>query len=406
MTSTDGVALDSALRLPYDHKLDPVQDVDADNAGDLFAKQSANALAGPLVWSGADFKDAQPYNLQLSKDDVVEIDNALAEFMKLGLDGDDVSRDNFPLPGLSRRLQACAETLHLGRGFFVVRGLEASNYTVEDSVIVLLGLASYVAEKRGRQDRKGNMLSHVTDSKQWTIPADRRHMIHTNAALPFHSDMGCDILSLQVRNTADKGGYTYLSSAWWVFNDLLNREPEVIKTLLTPNWPVQLSGRQGTYYLAPAFTFHDGKLLASLDPNRLGRHPSMTDSRVPSLTSSQRDALQAVSESAARGQLQLALKKGDILFFNNLAMLHRRDAYEDGEHSSRHMVRLWLRSQKLGWAIPDSMRLPWEAAYGENQKVKARIYSLFPVADYVQPRYTVGSAAFLIEEDSEGSGPE
>lgn len=52
--------------------------------------------------------------------------------------------------------------------------------------------------------------------------------------------MGCDILSLQVRNIADKGGYTYLSSAWWVFNDLLNREPEVVKTLLAPNWPVQL----------------------------------------------------------------------------------------------------------------------------------------------------------------------
>jgi hypothetical protein len=52
--------------------------------------------------------------------------------------------------------------------------------------------------------------------------------------------MGCDILSLQVRDSANKGGYTYLSSAWTVFNDLLDREPEVIKTLLTPNWPVQL----------------------------------------------------------------------------------------------------------------------------------------------------------------------
>lgn len=52
--------------------------------------------------------------------------------------------------------------------------------------------------------------------------------------------MGCDILSLQVRHSAEKGGYTYLSSAWTVFNDLLNREPGVVKTLLTPNWPVQL----------------------------------------------------------------------------------------------------------------------------------------------------------------------
>jgi hypothetical protein len=38
------------------------------------------ALAGPLVWSGADFKDAQSYTLQLDEKDILEIDNALNEF--------------------------------------------------------------------------------------------------------------------------------------------------------------------------------------------------------------------------------------------------------------------------------------------------------------------------------------
>lgn len=50
----------------------------------------------------------------------------------------------------------------MGRGFVVIRGLEASKYTVEDSVTVFLGVASYIAEKRGRQDRKGNMLCKST----------------------------------------------------------------------------------------------------------------------------------------------------------------------------------------------------------------------------------------------------
>ncbi|KAK7414352.1 hypothetical protein QQX98_006794 [Neonectria punicea] len=402
-TSTDGIILDSPLCLPYDHKRDPIQDVNADSAADLFVKQSAGKLTGPLVWSGADFKDNQPYMLQLSKDDILEIDNALAEFKKLGLDGGDVSHDNFPLPGLSRRLRACAETLYLGRGFFVARGLEISHYTVEDSVVIFLGLTSYIAEERGYQDRRGNILSHVTDSKQWTIPANRRHGIHTKDGLPFHTDMGCEILSLQVRNSASKGGNTCLTSAWWVFNDLLNREPEVVKTLLTPNWPIQLSGRRATYFLAPIFSFHDGKLLASVDPHRLGPHPDMADSDIPLLTAPQHHALQALAESAARAELQLTLEKGDILFFNNLALFHRREPYQDGEESSRHLVRVWLRSRKLGWAIPDSMRLPWEKAYGESRKVKAKIYSLFPVEDYPVLRYTVGSAAFMIEETSEGS---
>lgn len=391
--------LNSTMAFPYEPKSGSIQVADTNIAADRFVKVSAGTLAGPLIWSGADFKDDHPYTLRLSHEDVLEIDNALAEFNKLELHGDEVSRDNFPLPRLSRRLRACTETLHLGRGFSVIRGLDATRYTVEDSVVIFLGLASYIAEKRGLQDRKGNMLSHVTESKQWTVPASGRHGIHTNEALPFHTDMGCDILSLQVRNIADKGGYTYLSSAWWVFNDLLNREPEVVRTLLAPNWPVQLPGRKSTHYLASVFSFHDGKLLVSLDPHRLGPHPKMIDSNIPPLTPAQLYALQEVSKSAARAELRLTLNKGDILFFNNLALLHRRDRYQDDENSSRHMVRLWLRSQKLGWAIPDVLLPAWEAAYGENRKVGAGIYQPFPTADYPVQRYTTGSAAFLVEDD-------
>ena len=52
--------------------------------------------------------------------------------------------------------------------------------------------------------------------------------------------MGCDIMGLQVRSSAYSGGNTYLSSAWKVFNELLHFEPEVLQTLLTPDWPVQV----------------------------------------------------------------------------------------------------------------------------------------------------------------------
>ncbi|EEU42130.1 uncharacterized protein NECHADRAFT_50968 [Fusarium vanettenii 77-13-4] len=343
--------------------------LNSDLAG-ISVKASSDALAGPLVWSGAEFQGDSTYTLRLSEDEVAEIDNALAKFKTLGLDGDEVSRDNFPLPNLSRRLRSSSETLHMGRGFVVIRGLEASKYTVEDSVTVFLGVASYIAEKRGRQDRKGNMLCKST---------------------PY----------------AEKGGYTYLSSAWTVFNDLLNREPEVVKTLLTPNWPVQLSGRKASYYLAPVFSFHDGKLLASLDPARLGPHPSMANNtNIPSLTEDQVHALQSVSEAASQSEVRLELQTGDLLFFNNLALVHRRDAYSDDASSSRHMVRLWLRSQKLGWAIPDGMLPPWEAAYGESRKKnKPALYPIVPAVEYPVQKYTTSSAAFMIE-DSESSDEE
>ncbi|KAF5245829.1 hypothetical protein FAUST_1616 [Fusarium austroamericanum] len=369
---------------------------------------SSAALTGPLVWSGQDFQGDQTYTLRLSDEEAGEVESALASFKALGLDGDEVSADNFPLPNLSRRLRASAETLHLGRGFVVIRGIHGSKYTVEDSVTIFLGVASYIADKRGLQDRKGNMLSHITDSKEWTTPAYARHGIHTKGSLfaiqPFHTDMGCDILSLQVRDSANKGGNTYLSSSWTVFNKLLDREPEVIKTLLTPNWPVQLSGRKATFYLAPVLTFHDGKLLISLDPHRLGPHPIWTNG-VPALTEVQLNALKAVSDAASEVELQLKLETGDLLFFNNLALVHRRDAYTDDDKSARHMVRLWLRSQKYGWAIPDGLLPPWEAAYGEKRKHKTRHYPIVPMPEYTAPKYTTNSACFVME-DSESSDEE
>lgn len=40
----------------------------------------------------------------------------------------------------------------------MIKGLDAKRYSVEDSVTVYLGIASYIADKRGLQDKKGNVL--------------------------------------------------------------------------------------------------------------------------------------------------------------------------------------------------------------------------------------------------------
>lgn len=78
--------------------------------------------------------------------------------LALCLDGDLVDRTNFPLHQLQRTLDCVAEQIHNGKGFCILRGLEADRYCLEDSMIVFLGVQSYVAERRMRQDEVGNML--------------------------------------------------------------------------------------------------------------------------------------------------------------------------------------------------------------------------------------------------------
>jgi hypothetical protein len=77
---------------------------------------------------------------------------------ELNLPYDAVSRNNFPLPILSSKLESLSTELTNGVGFFQIRGLDPMRWSNETNVIIYLGISSYVAEKRGRQDELGNML--------------------------------------------------------------------------------------------------------------------------------------------------------------------------------------------------------------------------------------------------------
>jgi len=68
---------------------------------------------------------------------------------------------SFPLPTLQHQLRELRLEVHHGRGFCVIRGLRPKDYSPEENTILFLGLSSYIAERRGRQDQNGNMLSNA-----------------------------------------------------------------------------------------------------------------------------------------------------------------------------------------------------------------------------------------------------
>jgi hypothetical protein len=94
--------------------------------------------------------------------------SANAVFEALELDGDLVNRSNFPLPNLARNLRRIQDKIHNGIGFFIIRGLDLKKYTVEDGLVIFLGVQSYIAECRARQDDVGNMIG---DSQIWRAAA-------------------------------------------------------------------------------------------------------------------------------------------------------------------------------------------------------------------------------------------
>lgn len=76
----------------------------------------------------------------------------------LELDGSDLSPGNFPLPTLAAELGRLSRDVYEGRGFCVIRGIDPKMYAVEDLTLVYLGIQSHIADQRGRQDKRGNML--------------------------------------------------------------------------------------------------------------------------------------------------------------------------------------------------------------------------------------------------------
>jgi hypothetical protein len=157
------------------------------------------------------------------------------------------------------------------------------------------------------------------------------------------------------------------------------------------------------------------KIIISVDPGRLGLHPATAKTgrdHVPDLSPLQLEALQVLSDLASKHRLRLDIKPGDIVFINNLSLLHARDPYVDAKRGpGRHLVRLWLRNPALAWHIPKLMRVPWEAAFGpdgkgvpsQRDKVETK-YPVLPTPEYKPPKYTAGSAAFILEDNDDVNG--
>ncbi|KAK7226185.1 hypothetical protein V2G26_014188 [Clonostachys chloroleuca] len=93
------------------------------------------------------------------------------------------------------------------------------------------------------------------------------------------------------------------------------------------------------------------------------------------------EALDAVEELAKSFQLEIVTRAGDIHFINNLAILHRREGFQNGTSSGekRHLVRMRLRDDELAWALPEELQEEWSSAFGDTKTSK--VWHLEPMPD-------------------------
>lgn len=83
--------------------------------------------------------------------------------------------------------------------------------------------------------------------------------------------------------------------------------------------------------------------------------------------------MDAVHFLAAKHQLELKSRAGDLTYIHNLSVLHGRTSFQDGafESEMRRSVRMWLRDDEKAWDLGDSGPLvdAWDRVYGKHEEI-------------------------------------
>ncbi|KPM43706.1 hypothetical protein AK830_g2896 [Neonectria ditissima] len=340
-------------------------------------------LVSPLAWGPDDVLsgDYKGTRLNLNADEVCEIQRALDLFRNSELEMHALSPETFPLPSLGGRLHEFAKALHRGYGFFTIRGLEPCKFTSTENIVIHVGIASHIGDKRALQQNYSSpepeALLHVCDVKQRGDSIQEDVFLapgNESIAVGFHSDNG-DNVSLYCWQTADEGGELYLSSAWKVYNELAFKYPAVLHVLAEPwLWQDSRTGdKQLRSHLAPLIYFVDGKLVVNYQKRPLrGSRQEARDRRLAPLSREQEAALAVFDRVTAENAISLKQEPGDMHFFNNLALLHARSAFRDGPEAAaqRHLTRLIFRNSDLGWKIPSLMLSDWGKYYDHPRDIE------------------------------------
>jgi len=268
----------------------------------------------------------------------------------LNLDRRDIGKKD---AAVAEVLQRASSELASGKGFVLLRGLDA--YDPERLRRVFWIIGNGLGEPV-MQNAKGEVLSVVTDRFAGAERGVDTRGYESNDELRFHCDGG-DCIGMSCVRQAPQGGANGLVSLFTIYNEILSNYPEHLD-VLTRGYPLYSRKEKGdvasTKKLGkvqqkpiPVFAWHSlhgkGRMSAWLNIKLAELAAEVSDQ---AMTDAEREALACVEALALRPELQLTFSQqpGDVLFVNNLAVMHRREKYYDApdENKKRMLYRMWI----------------------------------------------------------------
>ena len=177
---------------------------------------------------------------------------------------------------------------------------------------------------------------------------------------PYPLDRRRALIGLLCLHQSVSGGESRIVSTGAVFNEILDRRPDLLEVLHQP-FPWDRQGEHGPdevpwFELAPfadvggeARVFYIGWYVRD----------SQQHADAPRLTDAQVEAMALIEEIAndPAFHVEMDFRPGDVQLLNNARILHSREAYEDDPDPAarRHLLRLWLAAHDFT-AVDDLLR--------------------------------------------------
>ncbi|KAE8323697.1 hypothetical protein BDV39DRAFT_181666 [Aspergillus sergii] len=326
-------------------------------------EQFPKEISGPTVWKAEEYRDApEKWTHRFTAEEIAELSATADQFLanKIPLTG--ISKSNFPLPNLSKRLGELRADLIDGKGFILFKGFPVQEWGNHKSAVAYMGLGTYLGYFVS-QNSRGHVLGHVKDLGEDPAQIDSVRIYRTNARQFFHAD-DSDIVGLLCIARALEGGESDIVSSHHVYNTLAKERPDVLKTLTEPIWYFDRKGEtskgQEEYIRTSVMYLERGenaRVYTKWDPYYVRSLSRFSEAGiVPPLSAAQVEALEVLEATCNRLSLHMILEVGDIQFLSNSHVLHARTAYTDHAPPTprRHLMRLWLATPEHegGWKLP------------------------------------------------------
>lgn len=325
-------------------------------------------LQGAAVWKGADMASSTRWVKPFPAEMLDLIDRAVKQVADL--DWKAVNRRNFLLPGCEAYFDDVREELENGSGMVKMRGLDVSKYSHDELRKIWYGLGSHLGTLM-YQNRRGETMREIRDEGMGvgeklygsTVDASGKTFLSSGARtlspgqLRFHTDR-CDVVGLLCVRQAAEGGVSKLASSATVYNELLERRPDLHALLCKPiprSRAGEEAGGEHVAYELPVFGVRDGKLTSHYSLTYIENAQLTPGTR--KLTEQEYEAIKLMMEIAEEQCFEMRFAPGDMQLLNNHIVYHGRTAFKDDVSTGqdRLLMRLWL-------SMPNSRALPTDHA--------------------------------------------